>query len=368
MRLSLDQVGLRVDGEQYLYDIALTLEPGSLNVLLGPTRAGKTSLMRIVAGLDRPTSGHVLIDGADVTGVGVRARNVSMVYQQFVNYPSQTVAGNIAAPLRQSGRFDKTEIERKVRSTAELLRIDHLLDRYPAELSGGQQQRTAIARALVKEASLLLLDEPLVNLDYKLREELRAELREVFARRGTTVVYATTEPQEALILGGSVIVMDEGRLLQTGSMLEVYHEPGRTRVAEVFSDPPINILPLRLEGDACRISGDAQFPRPLHMRGLADGEYRAGIRAEHVGFGVQTAGAAVLTATVLLAEISGSETFVHASHRDLTLIARLEGVHEYKLGESVTLSFDPARVILFDATAGRLIAAPRNHGRKQEAA
>jgi glycerol transport system ATP-binding protein len=358
MRLALNQVNLRVDGEHYLRDIDLTLDPGSLNVLLGPTRAGKTSLMRVMAGLDPPTSGKILVDGVDVTGVGVRARNVSMVYQQFVNYPSLTVAQNIGSPLRQSGRFDKADIERKVRATAELLRIDHLLERYPAELSGGQQQRTAIARALIKEADLLLIDEPLVNLDYKLREELRAELRELFRRRGTTVVYGTTEPQEALILGGNVFVMDEGSVLQFGAAIEVYHQPNRRRVAEVFSDPPINLLPVRLDDGSCYVSGDAQFARPEHMRGVPVGDYRMGLRAEDVGIGALAAGAASLKASVQLAEISGSETFVHASHGDLTLIAQLEGVHQFILGEQVTLRFDPERAFLFDLD-GKLVAAPR---------
>ena len=185
-------------------------------MLLGPTLAGKTSLMRLMAGLDRPTAGRVLVDGVDVTGQSVRKRSVAMVYQQFINYPTLTAYDNIASPLRLQG-VAAAEIDRQVRDTARLLHIDHLLDRLPAELSGGQQQRLAIARALVKRASLLLLDEPLVNLDYKLREELRAELRDLFARQQTTVVYATTEPLEALIMGGEVIVMDEGRVLQTGA-------------------------------------------------------------------------------------------------------------------------------------------------------
>jgi len=358
MRLSLEQICLRESGEDYLRAVDLSLDPGTLNVLLGPTRAGKTSLLRVMAGLDRPSSGKVRVDGSDVTGVGVRARNIAMVYQQFVNYPSLTVAGNIASPLKQSGRVAAAEIERRVRATAELLRIDHLLERYPAELSGGQQQRTAIARALAKEADLLLLDEPLVNLDYKLREELRTELRALFDRRGTTVVYATTEPQEALILGGKVAVMDEGRVLQYEPVLEAYHRPKLQRVAEVFSDPPINLLPVRLDGDACRVSEDARFPRPEHMRGVPAGDYHAALRAEHVGIGEQSSGAAALDASVQLAEISGSETFVHASHGALTLISRLEGVHPFRLGERVTLGFDPQRVLLFDLR-GHLIAAPR---------
>ena len=360
MRLALEHIDLEVGGEPYLYDVDLELAPGSLNVVLGPTQAGKTSLMRIMAGLDRPSGGAIRIDGRDVTGTSVRKRNVAMVYQQFVNYPSLTVFENIASPLQQARRFSATEIDRKVRATAEMLRIDHLFDRLPAELSGGQQQRTAIARALVKEADLLLLDEPLVNLDYKLREELRAELRGLFQSRGTTVVYATTEPQEALIIGGNAVVLDAGRVLQFGPALEVYHRPKSIRVAEVFSDPPVNLLPARLEGNVCRIHDGAAFPRPQHMRAAPDGDYQVGVRADHVSANGKDSGAASLIAIVQLAEISGSETFVHAGHDGMTVIARLPGVHEYRLGERITLNLDPERTFLFEKSSGSLVAAPRH--------
>lgn len=359
MRLTLENISYRVGADPYLYDLDLTLEPGSLNVLLGPTQAGKTTLMRLMAGLDRPTSGAVRVDGTDVTGVSVRSRRVAMVYQQFINYPSLSVFENIASPLRQSKRFSAKDIERKVRATAEMLRIDHLLDRLPGELSGGQQQRTAIARALIKEAELLLLDEPLVNLDYKLREELRAEMRRLFADRRTTVVYATTEPQEALILGGNTAVLDAGRLLQYGPVLHVYHRPASVRVAEVFSDPPINLFSVTLDADVCRTSDGTTFPRGEHMRGLSNGTYRAGVRADQVRIGDKVLSAAALSGVVQLAEISGSETFVHASHGDVTLVARLQGVHDYQLGARVILNFDPARVFLFDR-AGKLVAAPHH--------
>ena len=241
MSLRLDTVRRVVGDEVWIDDLTLDLAAGQLYVLLGPTLAGKTSLMRLMAGLDRPTSGRVLVDGADVTGISVRKRSVAMVYQQFINYPTLTAYDNIASPLRLQGT-PTAEIDRQVRETARMLHIDHLLDRLPAALSGGQQQRLAIARALVKKAQLLLLDEPLVNLDYKLREELRAELRDLFARQQTTVVYATTEPLEALIMGGQVIVLDEGRILQSGPTVAVYHRPGSLRVASVYSDPPMNTL------------------------------------------------------------------------------------------------------------------------------
>lgn len=367
MRLTLEKISQRVGAEQHLYDVDLTLEHGSLNVLLGPTRAGKTTLMRVMAGLDAPAAGRLLADGEDVTGVGVRKRNVAMVYQQFINYPSLTVFDNIASPLRQARRFNAKEIEQKVRSTAQMLRIDHLLDRLPAELSGGQQQRTAIARALVKDTQLLLLDEPLVNLDYKLREELRAEMRELFGAGRTTVVYATTEPQEALILGGRTAVLDAGRVLQFGPALAVYHRPNSVRVAEVFSDPPINLMPLGIDAEHCRLSAETRFARAEHMRSLTSGEYRAGIRAHDIGINGAAPNTAALPATVELAEISGSETFVHLRAGVTTLVARLQGVHGHALGERVTINFDPARLFVFDAS-GALVAAPPQPALSQKAA
>ena len=193
MELRLSRIEQRVGPQVHLYPLDLTLVPLAVTVLLGATQAGKTTLMRVMAGLDKPSAGRVLADGTDVTGVPVRERNVAMVYQQFINYPSMTVADNIASPLRLRGAH-----------------------------TPGQQQRVALARALAKKASLMLLDEPLVNLDYKLREELREELSALFSSGESTVVYATTEPTEALLLGGYTAVMDAGELLQYGPTAEVF--------------------------------------------------------------------------------------------------------------------------------------------------
>jgi len=270
MRLSLDNVTKRMGSEVHIHPTDLELEPG-LNVLLGPTTAGKTSLMRLMAGLDRPSTGRVLEDGSDVTGKAVRERSVAMVYQQFINYPSFTVYDNIASPLKLKG-LARQAVDDKVQATARVLRIDNLLDRLPAQLSGGQQQRCAIARALVKEADLLLLDEPLVNLDYKLREELRAELRGIFAARDAIVVYATTEPLEALVMGGRVVVLDRGRVLQSGSTVDVYRHPASTRVAQVFSDPPMNMVEGRIEGGGrARLGADVGFAVDGHLGKLEIG-------------------------------------------------------------------------------------------------
>ena len=239
MELVLDKVSKKVGPEVWLYDITLAPRTGEVTVLLGATQAGKTSLMRIMAGLDVPSTGQVRVDGKDVTGMPVRQRNVAMVYQQFINYPSLKVADNIASPLKL--RREKN-IDQRVREIAERLHIDMFLDRYPAELSGGQQQRVALARALAKGAPLMLLDEPLVNLDYKLREELREELTQLFAAGDSTVIYATTEPGEALLLGGYTAVLDGGELLQYGPTAEVFHSPKSLRVARAFSDPPMNLM------------------------------------------------------------------------------------------------------------------------------
>ena len=356
MTLALENVSKLVGAETYIDNISLELAEGTFNVLLGRTLAGKTTLMRLMAGLDRPTHGRVLVDGSDVTGVSVRKRNVAMVYQQFINYPSLTCYENIASPLKLA-RFPKAEIDRRVRAEAERLHIEHLLDRLPSELSGGQQQRIALARSLAKDAGFLFLDEPLANLDYKLREELREEMRQMFGGGRTTVVYATTEPQEALLLGGNTAVIDKGRLLQYGPALDVYRCPASMTVSEIFSDPPINLMRASISAEGCRLSPEVAFPCAPHMRALAPGDYRVGVRANHIELAQPRPGAVPIPVEVELAEISGSETYIHARHADMTMIALVEGVHLYGLGEAIRFYLDPDRLFVF-SEAGKLVAVP----------
>src|SRR5689334_17249918 len=301
MSVTLDHVTRTVDGVPTIRDVSLTLERGTLSVLLGPTLSGKTSIMRLLAGLDRPASGRVLVDGKDVTGIDVRKRSVAMVYQQFINYPSLTVFENIASPLRVQGR-PQEEIDRRVRETARLLRLEPFLDRRPLALSGGQQQRTAIARALVKGADLVLLDEPLANLDYKLREELRAELPRIFEVSGAIFVYATTEPSEALLLGGRTICMSEGRALQIGATPTVYHQPKTLRVAELFSDPPLNTVAIEKKNGLVAYRGGDSAPANGLYAGLQDGAYRVGFRAHQLAVASGRVGHHVFPATVALTE------------------------------------------------------------------
>ncbi len=356
MGLWMNNVDKIVGQEIHLKDINLELESGSRNVLLGRTLAGKTSLLRIMAGLDRPTRGSIHIGGRDVTGVSVRKRSVAMVYQQFINYPSLTVYENIASPLKIA-RVAKKDRDRRVRETAGMLQIENLLDRLPGELSGGQQQRTAIARALVKETDLLLLDEPLVNLDYKLREELRRDLQEIFQERRAIVVYTTTEPAEALMLGGRVIVMDEGRVLQTGPTPEVYHHPATLEVADVFSDPPINYLPGTISKDTARLVGDIEVPLAEHMRSLTPGEYTFAVRSNHLFLSRQHAGEKEVPCPVELSEINGSETFIHVNLGQTGMVIQEDGVHQYKMGSRISIFLDPNRLFVYEPQ-GDLVASP----------
>ena len=356
MGLLLQNINKTVGQETHLSAINLDFASGSRNVILGRTLAGKTSLLRIMAGLDRPSNGRILIDGRDVTGVSVRKRSVAMVYQLFVNYPSLTVYHNIASPLKTSGA-STSQIDRQVREIAEMLRIDDLLDRLPAELSGGQQQRTAIARAMVKNADLLLMDEPLVNLDYKLREELRVELQEIFMQRKAIVVYTTTEPSEALMLGGNVVVLDEGRILQSGTTQSAYRHPATIKVAEVFSDPPINFLPGAIQEKIAHVGQGIQVSLEGDMRHLKDGEYTFGIRSNNFFLSRKGKDDVQIEVRVELAEINGSETFIHFNHADVRLVAQEDGIHPYRIGSTVALYVNPRCLFVFDPK-GNLVAAP----------
>ena len=310
--------------------------------------------MRLMAGLDKPTAGRVEVDGQDVTGLSVRRRNVSMVYQQFINYPSMTVFDNIASPLRLRGSLKPAAVKEQVLALANKLHIEMHLDKLPAQLSGGQQQRVALARALAKGAPLMLLDEPLVNLDYKLREELREELTQLFAQGDSTVVYATTEPAEALLLGGYTAVMDAGEILQYGPTAEVFHRPASLRVARAFSDPPMNLLPAQGKGQRIELMPG------LDLDLAASGTLTVGVRANALRVQTQ-AGDVAIKGQVELAEISGSDTFVHVHSPVGPLVAQLTGVHYFELGTAITLYLHASEAYIFDAQ-GSLLLAPQRKG------
>ena len=354
MTLELDGVTKVVAGRTQIQATHLTLERGTMNVLLGPTLAGKTTLMRLMAGLDVPTAGRVRWDGADVTGMRVQDRRVAMVYQQFINYPSMNVYDNIASPLRLMGK-SAAEIDRAVHKTADMMKLTPLLQRKPLELSGGQQQRCALARALVKEAGLVLLDEPLANLDYKLREELRAEIPKIFEESGAIFVYATTEPEEALLLGGNTAALWEGRVTQFGPTPHVYRQPADATTARVFSDPPMNFLSLVKSGSRVTFGTGPSVEAQGAFARLADGGYRAGFRANHLELSPHVAGALEFPCRVAVTEITGSESFLHLHHGSDRWVGLVGGVHDLATGAQVSVWLDPAHVYVF-AEDGALVA------------
>jgi len=360
MPIVLENVTKVVRGQTHIYETNLTLEDGSLNIFKGVTGAGKTTLMRLIAGLEKPTTGRILIDGKDTSEIPIQKRNIAMIYQEFVNYPSFTVYNNIASPLRLN-KTEKSEIDRKVQEIAAQLHLDKMLDRNPGDLSGGQQQRLAIARALVKNAGLLLLDEPLVNLDYKLREEMREEIREIFRHQNSIVIYSTTEPREALILGGNTFVLHEGKVLQQGPALHVYNNPARVEVGLAFNDPPMNFLTVEVvhrENELFGILGDqTEFRMTEHLNQMKPGHYQLGIRCNHIKLNPVTGSEIPIPGVVELADVSGSETYVHARHGDVTVMIREDGTHPHKIGEEFTFYIQPQYLFAFDL-AGDLLFAP----------
>lgn len=353
MTLELRNVSLRVGAETLIYPTSLSLVEGGFNVLLGTTLAGKTTLMQLMAGLLRPTSGEIWFSGRNVTGVAVQKRNVSMVYQQFINYPNLTVFENIASPLRVI-RLPAQEIQRRVGEMAELLKLAPMLQRKPAELSGGQQQRTAIARALVKDADLVLLDEPLANLDYKLREELRDELPRLFANRKATVVYATAEPSEALLLGGYTAVMHQGRITQYGPTGEVYRTPTDLLTAKVFSEPPINALPVTKSDGQWSLNEGVHWPVTESTAPLQDGRYIVGIRPHLISPLGKLDDGVTLEGRVHIAELSGSESVIHFEHDGHGLISQFHGLRPYEVGQQVAFHFDPSQSLYFAEDGARV--------------
>lgn len=357
MTLALQQVSKVVDGIPHLKAIDLTLEAGTMNVLLGPTASGKTSLMRLMAGLDHPAEGKIFWQGQDVSKTRVQDRDMAMVYQQFINYPSMTVFDNIASPLKIKG-VSKQAIQSKVEQTAELLKLTPILQRKPLEISGGQQQRCALARALVKNAGLVLLDEPLANLDYKLREELREELPKIFAESGAIFVYATTEPEEALLLGGNTATLWDGRITQFGKTAEVYRQPQDAITARVFSDPPMNFLSFNKVGQQLTVDTKQTFSAVGHLRDLPDGQYQAGFRPNHLLL-TQRAEEVLSFDTILsVVEITGSETFSHLHYGDKHWISLRHGIRDLQSGQPLTVYLHPQHMYIFDVHGKLVQVAP----------
>ena len=345
MSLELKNIEKKVGLETFIYPTNLKLEKNTINVLLGSTLAGKTTLMQIMAGLDKPTAGEIWFNDQNVTGVKVQKRNVSMVYQQFINYPNYTVYENIASPLKITG-VDANEIKERVGRVAELLKLSPMLDKKPNELSGGQQQRTALARALIKDSDLILLDEPLANLDFKLREELREELPKLFENRECIVVYATTEPSDALMIGGNTATILEGKIIQYGKTLDVYNNPENLTSAEVFSDPPMNIAKVNKSGDSCSLS-EANTTWKTNKK-IKDGSYTIGIRPHNVTVEKTSTNSVEIKGKVMISELSGSESLIHFKYGQSNWVSLSSGSHKINIGEEMKLYMNVDECLFFD--------------------
>lgn len=346
MSLELKNVSKRVAGIMHVKETSLTLLPGHFNVLLGETGSGKTSLIKLMAGLDSLASGQIILNGKDVSRLSAQKRNISLVHQFFVNYPHMSVFDNIASPLKVSG-VARSEIEGRVEEAAALLKLNPYLKRKPHELSGGQQQRTALARAIVKESDAVFLDEPLANLDYKLREELRDQLPELFAGRGAVVVYATSEPEEALLLGGNTALMSDGNVVQFGSTAEIYRKPKDLESAKVFSNPPINTAPITKQGDMIILNDDIRWTASGGAAGLSDGPYTLAIRPNHVMPVESDHHSVRLDGHVQVTELSGSESSAHFDMHGQSWVSLSPGVHPYFVGEVHTFYLDPSHCFFF---------------------
>jgi len=345
MSLELKNIEKKVGLETFIYPTNLKLEKNTINVLLGSTLAGKTTLMQIMAGLDKPSAGEIWFNDQNVTGVKVQKRNVSMVYQQFINYPNYTVYENIASPLKITG-VDANEIKERVGKVAELLKLSPMLNKKPNELSGGQQQRTALARALIKDSDLILLDEPLANLDFKLREELREELPKLFENRECIVVYATTEPSDALMIGGNTATILEGKIIQYGKTLDVYNNPENLTSAEVFSDPPMNIAKVNKSGDSCSLS-EANTTWKTNKK-IKDGNYTIGIRPHNVTVEKTSNNSVEIKGKVMISELSGSESLIHFKYGQSNWVSLSSGSHKINIGDEMKLYMNVDECLFFD--------------------
>ncbi|MFB9947520.1 ABC transporter ATP-binding protein [Rhizobium puerariae] len=370
--IKIDGIGKSFGSTLVLRDVSLDIADGEFLTLLGPSGCGKSTLLRILAGLDVQTSGSLSIGDRVVDGVRPKKRDVAMVFQSYALYPHMTVAENMALPLRMrrlsslqrlpvAGRFWPgtktvvTGIEEDVRRTAAALSIGHLLDRKPGQLSGGQRQRVAVGRAMVRQPAVFLMDEPLSNLDAKLRVQMRAEIKELHRRLGVTFVYVTHDQSEAMTMSDRVAVMLDGNLLQVAPPQEIYADPEERRVAEFIGSPKINMLEARVMETGSADAAGTIFSIAADV--AAGGSLALGIRPEAF-FLTDSHGPNVLTGSVRLVEHMGSDLFVHLNvpGHDQPVIARLlaERAPHVNEGQTLHLGVKPERVLLFAADGKRI--------------
>ncbi len=335
-------------------DVSLMIHDREFMVLLGPSGCGKTTLLRGIAGLDQIDSGRIFIGGRDVTELPPRQRQIAMVFQSYAVFPHLTVYENIAFGLRMK-RLADAEIKKRVGEAADLLQIANLLDRYPAKVSGGQRQRVAVARAIAVQAQVLLMDEPLSNLDALLRLEMRAELKRLLQEVQSTVVYVTHDQVEALSLGDRIAVMKDGEILQCDRPLAVYDHPATDFVGGFIGNPPMNFLLGRVSGDRVA-AGGGSFAAPSVVRAALAGDQsvRLGVRAENID-PLPAAVEDALAGQTLVVEPLGSHNLLTVQVGDERVKVNAHADSDYRPGQSVWLRLSPDKIRWMDPATGRAI-------------
>jgi multiple sugar transport system ATP-binding protein len=374
------------DGFPAVNDVSIDVEDGEFIILVGPSGCGKSTLLRMIVGLEDITSGDMIIGGKRVNDLAPRDRNLAMVFQNYALYPHLTVYENIAFPLRLA-REDDATVDRKVRDTAKTLELEEHLDRKPGNLSGGQRQRVAMGRAIIREAEAFLFDEPLSNLDAKLRAQMRTEISRLQKRLGTTTVYVTHDQVEAMTLGDRVAVMKRGFLQQLATPRELYTNPGNLFVAGFIGSPPMNFMPATVEGTSVKLPfGSAQISREVAERAAGRGLLIAGLRPEHFADATVKGDAPGETfrAEVDVVEWLGNEAYAYIPfeapaeiHEQLAqlerdtdseslrhqLVVALGGASRIRAGETAEIWLDPSQMHLFDPSTGEsLTVDPTNAG------
>jgi len=342
-------------------DFTLSVEEGELVVLLGPSGCGKSTILRLISGLERPDSGEIALEGKSINDLSPKDRDVAMVFQEYALYPHMTVFDNLAFPLKMR-KLSKTEIRGQVRHAAEILGMRDLLDRKPKSLSGGQRQRVALGRAVVRKPKLFLFDEPLSNLDAKLREQMRGEISKLHRRLKATTLYVTHDQQEAMTLGDKVAILKEGRLRQMGSPLELYHKPAEVFVGEFIGNPGMNFLPARLEASGRLRVASSQFSVPESIstvfRNYTGRQLLLGIRPEHILLSASAAETMSIEGETDLVEELGNETVVRANCGEHQLTARGKDYGELTIAQKVIFSFPWSKVHLFEKESGKALTRP----------
>lgn len=356
--VKVEQLRKAFRGQEAVKGISFTVEDGEFFCLLGPPGAGKTTILRIIAGLEKPDQGKVYLGGEQVNDVHPMERDVAMIFEDPALYPHMTAYGNLAHPLRLR-KLPKTEIDRKVREVAEVLHITHLLDRRPDAFSGGERRRVAIGRALVRRPRVLLLDQPLTDLDAWLRQEMTGELKRLQREMGQTMIYATHDFEEAVTMADRIMVMNEGTVEQLATPEEVYDRPQSAFVASFVGSPAMNLIPCQAElQDDRMVLSCAAFRLPLTRRpgaDLASRELLLGIRPEHVAI-VEGAGQEGIAATVDIIQPLGDEQIVDLSLNDGTVIKMIAPLEiELAPADKVMVNFSQDRLSLFDAQSEKRI-------------